>query len=50
MLKLGHRLEHFLSGSCYLGYERVYLPLGNVADTPFHNQGDEVIIMSNWVF
>ena len=23
-----------------LGYERVYLPLGKVADTPFHIQGD----------
>ena len=25
-----------------LGYERVYLPLYKVADTPFHIQGDEV--------
>ena len=25
-----------------LGYERVYLPLCNVADTPFHIQGDEL--------
>ena len=24
------------------GYERVYLPLGKVTDTPFHIQGDEV--------
>ena len=24
----------------HLGYERVYLPLGKVADTPFHIQGD----------
>ena len=24
-----------------LGYERVYLPLYKVADTPFHIQGDE---------
>ena len=24
-----------------LGYERVYLPLSKVADTPFHIQGDE---------
>ena len=23
-----------------LGYERVYLPLREVADTPFHIQGD----------
>ena len=26
-----------------LGYERVYLPLYKVADTPFHIQGDEYI-------
>ena len=25
-----------------LGYERVYLPLRKVADTPFHIQGDEL--------
>ena len=25
-----------------LGYERVYLPLSKVADTPFHIQGDDV--------
>ena len=25
-----------------LGYERVYLPLCKVADTPFHIQGDEI--------
>ena len=25
-----------------LGYERVYLPLCKVADTPFHIQGDEL--------
>ena len=24
------------------GYERVYLPLWKVADTPFHIQGDEM--------
>ena len=24
-----------------LGYERVYLPLRKVADTPFHIQGDD---------
>ena len=24
------------------GYERVYLPLGKVADTPFHIQGDDM--------
>ena len=24
-----------------LGYERVYLPLCKVADTPFHIQGDD---------
>ena len=26
----------------HLGYERVYLPLGKVADTPFHIQGDDL--------
>ena len=25
-----------------LGYERVYLPLDKVADTPFHIQGDDL--------
>ena len=25
-----------------LGYERVYLPLCKVADTPFHAQGDDI--------
>ena len=31
---------------CYrhLGYERVYLPLGKVADTPFNIQGDDDIM------
>ena len=27
---------------CNLGYERVYLPLCKVADTPFHIQGDDI--------
>ena len=26
---------------CVLGYERVYLPLYNMADTPFHNHGED---------
>ena len=26
----------------HLGYEGVYLPLGKVADTPFHIQGDDL--------
>ena len=26
------------------GYERVYLPLYNVADTPFHIQGDVIML------
>ena len=26
-----------------LGYERVYLPLYRVADTPFHIQGDDLL-------
>ena len=25
------------------GYEKVYLPLHKVADTPFHIQGDDVL-------
>ena len=29
----------------HLEYERVYLPLGKVADTPFHIQGDYVSTM-----
>ena len=28
-----------------LGYERVYLPLCKVADTPFHIQGDDILII-----
>ena len=27
------------------GYERVYLPLSIVADTPFHIQGDDIILL-----
>ena len=30
------------------GYERVYLPLGKVADTPFHIQGGRYICLSNF--
>ena len=29
----------------HLGYERVYLPLYEVADTPFHIQGDELCLL-----
>ena len=35
---LGYDLTHRL-----LGYERVYLPLCKVADTPFHTQGDNML-------
>ena len=28
----------------HLGYERVYLPLGKVADAPFHIQGDVMLL------
>ena len=28
---------------CHLGYEKVYLPLYKVADTPFHIQGDSIM-------
>ena len=30
-----------------LAYERVYLPLHKVADTPFHIQGDELLPNEN---
>ena len=30
-----------------LGYERVYLPLCKVADTPFHSQGDDLSNVPN---
>ena len=29
-------------GAFIVGYERVYLPLSKVADTPFHIQGDDL--------
>ena len=31
-------------GSRHLGHERVHLPLGKVADVPFHIQNDEVFV------
>ena len=31
----------------YIGYERVYLTLREVADTPFHIQGDDVLYKKN---
>ena len=34
----------------HLGYERVYLPLCKVADTPFHIQGDGITRMINCVY
>ena len=33
-----------------LGYERVYLPLFNVAETPFHIQGDHIIYILKKTF
>ena len=30
---------------CCIGYERVYLPLYKVTDTPFHIQGEGVLFM-----
>ena len=33
----------FVSRHSTLGYERVYLPLYKMADTPFHIQGDEYV-------
>ena len=35
-----------VSGQTNLGYERVYLPLCKVADTPFHIQGGDIFIPS----
>ena len=32
-----------------LEYERVYLPLCEVADTPFHIQGDEVRAYNQYI-
>ena len=34
---------------CLLGYERVYLPLHQVADTPFHIQGNGILCNMNVV-
>ena len=39
-LKLKGKLQQLLTFRP-TGYERVYLPLYKVADTPFHIQGDE---------
>ena len=33
-----------------LGYERVYLPLCEVADTPFHKQGGDVSYPNTHMF
>ena len=30
-----------------LGYERVYMPLYKVVDTPFHNQGQLILIIAS---
>ena len=32
---------------CHLGYESVYLPLHKVADTPFHIQGGDVLVLKH---
>ena len=34
----------------HLGYERVYLPLREVADTPFHIQGDDILYLYTCIF
>ena len=44
---LAHKLTHIVNISDLvihrsLGYERVYLPLCKVADTPYHIQGDDM--------
>ena len=36
-----YQVKYFYKPTRLLGYERVYLPLYKVADTPFHIQGDE---------
>ena len=37
-------LKHGKYGLLFLplGFEKVYLPLWKMADTPFHNQGDDL--------
>ena len=32
------------------GYERVYLPLCKVADTPFHIQGDDIFYIQSTIY
>ena len=36
----------YIDQELYLGYERVYLPLNEVADTPFHTYGDNMYEMT----
>ena len=40
-----HAVFKFVSLYRPLGYERVYLPLCEVADTPFHMQGDDILTL-----
>ena len=48
---LGGGLQSLISATNrHIGYETVYLPLGIVADTPFHIQGDEIIIDQSLYF
>ena len=39
------QIHLFVFHKSALGYERVYLPLCKVADTPFHIQGDEILTL-----
>ena len=41
-----NRTAHWSDTYHSLGYERVYLPLCKVADTPFHIQGDEYTLIT----
>ena len=33
----------------HLGYERLYLPRGKVADTHFHIQGNDIVWVQGWI-
>ena len=37
--------DTWVSGPWFPGYERVYLPLGKVADKPFHIQGEDIFVL-----
>ena len=45
-IQLAPRHLELMTTYCPLGYQRVYLPLYKVADTPFHIQGDDIYVQS----